>query len=249
MPSDNKLIAILALKVEPELHVIDQTFRFQQPEQSFHKRCYKFVTLLCLQQIKVLIWSLQAAVGSSPQQKRFFICIYSDPIMSKPDQIWQFYVHALQRVNRHAVIEVGSVFLLARRTNAGAVHELYVGVKPLQSGSKFFYLNIVDIECHQLIRNWLICVTCSLPVISKTFELHLPAAKTFVLTNNRNDLLQFKETRLDMHPKKTRVIGLLFMSALTTGSVELLVFIKDDKDKNEETFFVKVNYILEEDED
>ena len=40
-----------------------------------------------------------------------------------------------------------------------------------------------------------------------------------------------------------------FMPALTTGSVELLVFINDDEDKNEETFSVKVNYILEEDED
>jgi len=32
--------------------------------------------------------------------------------------------------------------------------------------------------------------------------------KTFILSNNRNDLLQFKETRLEMHPKETRVIGL-----------------------------------------
>lgn len=36
--ADNKLISILALKVEPEPHVIDQTFRFHQPEQSFLKK-------------------------------------------------------------------------------------------------------------------------------------------------------------------------------------------------------------------
>ena len=35
---DNKLVSILALKVEPEPHVIDQTFRFHQPEQSFLKK-------------------------------------------------------------------------------------------------------------------------------------------------------------------------------------------------------------------
>ena len=45
----------------------------------------------------------QAAVGSSPQQKKFFVCIYSDSYMSKPDQIWQFYVHALQRVDVNCV--------------------------------------------------------------------------------------------------------------------------------------------------
>jgi len=32
--------------------------------------------------------------------------------------------------------------------------------------------------------------------------------KTFLLANNRNDLLQFKESRLDMHAKETRIIGL-----------------------------------------
>lgn len=36
--ADGKLISILALKVEPEPHVIDQTFRFHQPEQSFLKK-------------------------------------------------------------------------------------------------------------------------------------------------------------------------------------------------------------------
>ena len=38
LTGDNKLIAILALRVEPEPHVIDQTFRFHQPEQSFLKK-------------------------------------------------------------------------------------------------------------------------------------------------------------------------------------------------------------------
>ena len=38
MTVDNKLISILALRVEPEPHVIDQTFRFHQPEQSFLKK-------------------------------------------------------------------------------------------------------------------------------------------------------------------------------------------------------------------
>ncbi len=34
---------------------------------------------------------------------------------------------------------------------ANAVQELHVGVRPVTSGSKFFYLNVVDIEYHQLV--------------------------------------------------------------------------------------------------
>ncbi|KAF6016808.1 NPHP4 [Bugula neritina] len=320
---DNKLIAILALKVEPEPHVIDQTFRFHQPEQSFLKKSirlppfqnmigglvdrsgYQQLVVKC-SDANVICESykrqtgepqdvfIKAAVGASPQQKKFFVCIYSDMFMSKPDQIWQFYVHALQRVDVGCVEgQTTRISLILRGTQssrlvrcftshpgqmqvlpneafmlaAGAVHELHVGVKPLQSGTKFLYLNVVDLECHQLVRNWLVCVTCSTPVISKTFELQLPAdggkgsnkrisftnpysqMKTFILSNNRNDLLQFKETRLEMHPKETRVIGLRFMPALNTGSAEILIFINDNEDKNEETFRVKVNYIAENEED
>ena len=54
---------------------------------------------------------------------------------------------------------------------------LFTAVRPLQSGTQFFYLNVVDVECHQLVRNWLVCVSCQPPVISKTFELQLPAGQ------------------------------------------------------------------------
>jgi len=39
------------------------------------------------------------------------------------------------------------------------------------------------------------------------------------------------------------------MPALNTGSAEILIFINDNEDKNEETFRVKVNYIAENEED
>lgn len=39
------------------------------------------------------------------------------------------------------------------------------------------------------------------------------------------------------------------MPALNVGSAEILIFINDEEDKNEETFSVKVNYMLEDDED
>ncbi len=34
---------------------------------------------------------------------------------------------------------------------ANALQELHVGVRPLTPGGKFLYLNVVDIEFHQLV--------------------------------------------------------------------------------------------------
>ena len=147
-------------------------------------------------------------------------------------------------------------FMLA----AGAVHELNVAVRPMQDGNKFFYLNVVDVEFHQLVRTWLICVSSRAPIISRAFELVLPVGggkgcskkisytnpypnkKNFVLHTNRDDLLQFKETSLSVEGGGTATIGLRFVPILKAGTAEILVFINDEDDKNEETFRVSAVY-------
>lgn len=57
---------------------------------------------------------------------------------------------------------------------AGTVHELSVTVRPLTKGTKFFFLNVVDVEYHQLVRSWLVCTTCRSPIVSRAFALVLP---------------------------------------------------------------------------
>lgn len=47
------------------------------------------------------------------------------------------------------------------------VLDLFVGVRPRRAGSRFLYLNLVDVECHQLLSSWLLCITCRQPLISK----------------------------------------------------------------------------------
>ena len=97
-------------------------------------------------------------------------------------------------------------------------------------------------------------------MISRAFELTLPIGggkgcskkitytnpyphkKTFVLRANREDLLQFKESRLDIEGGGTQTIGLRFVPVLVEGSAEILVFINDEEDKNEETFRVSATY-------
>lgn len=147
-------------------------------------------------------------------------------------------------------------FMLA----ASAVHEINIAIRPMREGNKFFYLNVVDIEYHQLIRNWLICVNCRAPMISRAFELKLPIGggkgcnkkitytnpyphkKVFVLYSNREDLVQFKDNRMEIEAGESYTIGLRFTPVTKAGNAELLVFINDEEDKTEETFQITACY-------
>ncbi|XP_045161165.2 nephrocystin-4-like isoform X2 [Mercenaria mercenaria] len=313
---DEKPLAILLLKVEPQPHVIDQTFRFHSPEQTFLKKSIRLPPLESLPGAPVGSGNVvhtvarcsdpniicdtkttqpgepqdvfvKVPLGASPQIKKFFMAVYLDPFMARPIQIWQFYVHALQRVDVSAVEGQTSRFsLLLRGTQAsrlvkcfsshpdemtlypteqfmlaaGAVHELNVAVRPMQEGNKFFYINVVDVEFHQLVRTWLICVSSRAPMISRAFELALPVGggkgcskkitytnpyphkKTFLLHSNREDLLQFKESTMEIEGGGTSTIGLRFVPIQQAGTAEILVFINDEEDKNEETFRVTAVY-------
>ncbi|XP_069120570.1 nephrocystin-4-like isoform X2 [Argopecten irradians] len=313
---DGKAVSILHVKVEPQPHIIDQTFRFYHPEQSFLKKSIRMPPFQSLpgapvggpglSQVFVRCSNshvicdskstqpgeptdvfLKVALGPSPQSKRFFVAMYFDPFMSRPVQIWQFYVHALQRVDVACVEGQTSRFdLLLRGTQAsrlvkcysshpnemqmypseqfmltaGAVHEMTVAVRPMKAGNKFFYINVVDVEYHQLIRSWLVCVSCRAPMVSRSFDVVLPMGggkgsskripytnpyphkKVFVLLNNREDLLQFRESRLEIEGGETQTIGLRFTPVTKAGSVEIMVFINDEDDKNEETFKIMVTY-------
>ncbi|XP_071109623.1 nephrocystin-4-like isoform X1 [Haliotis cracherodii] len=313
---DGKPIAVLHLKVEPQPHVVDQTFRFYHPEQAFLKKSVRLQDLHALpaNQIggsgvsKVFVRCsdtnvvcdsratqpgephdvfVKCPLGPSPQVKRFHMAVYIDPYLSRPTQVWQFFVHALQRVDVSCIDGQTSRFALILRgtqsnrlarcfsshpsemqlspddqflLTAGAVHELNVAVRPMKTGNRFYYLNVVDIEYHQLIRTWLICVNCKAPMVSRAFELSLPvgggkgcskrisytnpypAQKEFHLRCDRDDLLQFKETKLTINGGEQHVIGLRFNPVSQPGIAEIMVFINDEDDKNEETFRITANY-------
>ncbi|KAK3104423.1 hypothetical protein FSP39_001776 [Pinctada imbricata] len=313
---DEKAIAIMNLKVDPQPHVVDQTFRFYHPEQSFLKKSIRLPNPNSLpggqvgggqsrlyvrcSDPNVITESkpvpsgepmdvfFKVAVGGSPQIKRFFLSVYGDAFMSTPIQIWQFYVHALQRVDVTCIEGQTNRFnLLLRGTQAsrlvqchsshpremqlhpadqfvlaaGAVHELSVAVRPLKEGQKTLYLNVVDCEYHQLIRSWLICVTCQGPMITRAFDVNLPVGggkgstkkitytnpyphkRIFNLLSNREDLLQFKENSIEIEGGDTHTIGLKFVPIMKPGMAEIMVFINDEEDKNEETFKITAKYV------
>ncbi|KAM9217675.1 LOW QUALITY PROTEIN: nephrocystin-4 [Leptosomus discolor] len=315
--SGGKPIALLRVKVEPQPHVVDQTFRFYHPELTFLKKTIRLPPWHTLPGTPVgmpggepemfvrcsdpnIICEtknmgpgepqdifLKVAGGPSPQIKKFFVAIYTDAWLAAPVQIWQFYLHSLQRLDVSCTAgQLTRLSLLLRGTPAprrvraftshpqelevdpdgafllpaNGIQDLYIGVRPRRAGSRFIYLNLVDVESHQLVSSWLLCLSCRQPLISKAFEIALPAGggrgcnkritytnpypspRLYFLCTNRPDLLQFKEDSFEVAGGEVYTIGLRFAPSQGTGEEEILIHINDHEDKNEETFCVKVLY-------
>ena len=158
------------------------------------------------------------------------------------------------------VVMPNEKFMLA----AGAVQEISAGVRPQNPGYKHYYLNVVDVEMHQLIHSWYIYIHSKPPVISKAFELTIPVAtnvnsantskrvtytnpysteKVFIISTNRDDLLTFKETRIKFFANETKTLALKFLPNTKTGFIEILVFINNENDTNDETFAIRATYV------
>ncbi|XP_050009218.1 nephrocystin-4 isoform X1 [Alexandromys fortis] len=230
---------------------------------------------------------LKVASGPSPEIKDFFVIIYTDRWLAEPVQTWQVCLHSLQRVDVSCVAgQLTRLSLVLRGTQtvrkvkaftshpqelktdpAGVfmlpphgVQDLHVGVRPRRAGSRFVHLNLVDMDYHQLVASWLVCLSCRQPLISKAFEITMaagegkgaskritytnpyPSRRTYHLHSDRPDLLQFKENSFQVAGGETYTIGLRFMPSGSTGQEEILIYINDHEDKNEETFCVKVLY-------
>ncbi|XP_069893295.1 nephrocystin-4 isoform X1 [Dipodomys merriami] len=230
---------------------------------------------------------LKVASGPSPEIKDFFVLIYADPWLAVPVQTWQVCLHSLQRVDVACV--TGQLTRLSlvlrgmqtvRKVRAFTSHpqelktdpagvfvlpphgvqDLHVGVRPQRAGSRFMHLNLVDVDYHQLVASWLVCLSCRQPLITKAFEIMMAAGKgkgankritytnpyssgrTYHLHSSRPDLLQFKEDSFQVGGGETYTIGLRFAPSENLGQEEILIYINDHEDKNEETFCVKVIY-------
>ena len=64
----------------------------------------------------------------------------------------------------------GDSFLLA----ANAVHELSVRIKSTEVGRRYMYVNVVDVDYHQLVRTWMISYDCQRADVRKTIKVKVP---------------------------------------------------------------------------
>ncbi|KAK2851127.1 hypothetical protein Q5P01_007403 [Channa striata] len=311
---DGKPVAICQLNVEPTPHVVDQTFRLYHPELCFLKKAIRLppwnnptvedpdggthISVRCsdpniICQTRILMPGepqdvyLKVPGSPSPNIKMFFVMVFTDKWMAAPSQIWQIYVHFLERVDVSCVsgqrscqslvlrgkqavrkvkcfsshpqeikVDPEGVFVLP----PGVVQELQLKVQPWRAGSRFLYVNAVDVEHRRLVTAWLLCLNVHQPVLSKAFEVSVPvggrrgssrkitytnpytSTRTFLLRSDHPDLLQFKEDKFQIGGGETYTVGLRFASSQRPGSVEILVYVNNLEEKTEETFCVKVRY-------
>ncbi|XP_072887786.1 nephrocystin-4 [Hemitrygon akajei] len=140
------------------------------------------------------------------------------------------------------------------------VKDLHITIRPQMEGNRCIYLNVVDVDFRQLVASWLIFLICKQPAICKAFEISIPleegkgsnkrinytnpypTKRVYFLRTNRPDLLQFKEDSFEIEGGETYHIGLRFAPGWNSGEEEILIFINDQAEKNEETYCVKVTY-------
>ncbi|XP_051913301.1 nephrocystin-4 isoform X2 [Hippocampus zosterae] len=264
-------IAICQVIVEPSPHTVNQTFRLYHPQLSFLKKAIRLppwhtlsavggtdaethISVRCsdpnvICQTRMMEPGepqdvyLKVPGGPSPNIKMFFVMVFTDKWMTAPSQMWQVYVHFVERVDVSCVtgqrscqslvlrgrqaarkvkcfsshpqeIEVnpGGVFLLP----PAGVQELQLKVQPWRAGSRFLYVNAVDVDQRQLVTAWLLCLNVNRPVLSKAFEVCVPVSsgrgnskkitytnpytsgRTFLLHSDHPDLLQFKEEKFQV---------------------------------------------------
>ncbi|XP_056158185.1 nephrocystin-4 [Lampris incognitus] len=228
---DGKPLAICHVNVEPTPHVIDQSVRLYHPELCFLKKAIRLphfqhmtgepvgdpdartqISVRCsdpnvICQTKMLAPGepqdvyLKVPGSPSPHLKMFFVMVFIDKWQAAPAQIWQIYVHFLERVDVSCVTGQRTCQSLVLRGKQAmrkvkcfsshpqeiqvdpaevfalppaAVQELQLRVQPWRAGRRFFYVNAVDVEHQYLVTAWLLCLNVHRPVLSKAFEVCVP---------------------------------------------------------------------------
>lgn len=221
--------------------------------------------------------------GAAPEVTHFYVLLYTDRLLSRPVEVWQVYVHALRKVDMRALVgqtSVASVVVRGASSSrrvaafashpdelqvtpdsfvlvAGALTELLINFRPVTSGTKDVKVHLVDVETRQLVYALIVAAEAQGPLVTRTFEVELPAGsvankkisytnpyqafRTFSLRSNQSWLVQFTPTRLQMPGGATRPVGMTFDArAATVGIIDVLVFVNDEEDRTEECFRVRV---------
>jgi hypothetical protein len=133
------------------------------------------------------------------------VLVYDDPYMHRLLETWELVVHALQRVDVHALVGQTSLAKallrgephsshglvqcfssdgreLRLQPNApfalagGGLTEVSLALRPVQAGRKQYVVHAVDLSRRALLSSWLVCAVNRLPAVTKAFALTVPAA-------------------------------------------------------------------------
>jgi len=142
----------------------------------------------------------------------------------------------------------------------GALSEMRLLFRPVAAGKMDILLHVVDAETRELVQSMILATSSQAPIVSKTFEVEVVAGTTlnkkisytnpyqiprvFSVRSTHPWLLHIKPERLDLPGSAKRPVGLTFDGRASPASTEdVLIFINDEDDKNEECFRVRVRVL------
>ncbi|XP_064400169.1 nephrocystin-4-like isoform X2 [Halichondria panicea] len=198
---------------------------------------------LCIHSVQRVDHSLQ--VGQSSQVKLMLRGDHTDRRV------------ACYSCNQHAVrILTPTPFLLSSQS----LTEFPVTLHTLFPGTSTLLVSAVDVDNKMAIGQWLVVSESHLPSISRGFQISLPTGggelmrktisftnpypkkKSFHLSTNRPDVVQFDSILIKLHAQETVVLNLNFSPHHSRATVDVYIFINDNKDLTEECFLVKTIY-------
>nr|VZI29943.1 unnamed protein product [Spirometra erinaceieuropaei] len=159
---------------------------------------------------------------------------------------------------------VGESRTLSFLLNSTSVYELKVRVKPKAIGKRKYQINVVDQTSRAVFHSWILCVETKAPEVSRTYDVRIPVyarddstgtlnkrlsytnpypqAKTLQLESSRPDLVQIKDSQLDVGAGETAQICLKFNVLPSPTTTNCFVFLTDENEKIEDTFAINIEY-------
>ncbi|PFX29929.1 Nephrocystin-4 [Stylophora pistillata] len=220
---EERPIAILTLQVEPRPHVIDRTFRFYHAEQSFLKKTIRLPPWRSLPGAPVMDDNTQPQVHVRCSDVNTVCEARKMPSGEPQDVFFKIACGPSPSVKRLFVL----LFIIDMTALLGQSSRLSVILRGTQSSRL--------VQCFSSHPEELQRVSFTNPY---------PTKKTFHLKTNRPDMLQFKESIIEVGTGESHSIGLRFTPQQFPGKSEILIFINDSEDKNEETFSINAVYTL-----
>jgi Ca2+-binding EF-hand superfamily protein len=139
----------------------------------------------------------------------------------------------------------------------GAFNRAACRFKMRSSGQHKVHIHMVDMDTKELVCAWLVTVNTNLPVITKVYDVQLPVGCTcskklsftnqwdktrrYKLLSSDEEIMRPRNAEVDIDARALGYMRLFFNPIETVGTHEVLLFVNDEFDQNEESFLLKLH--------
>jgi len=137
----------------------------------------------------------------------------------------------------------------------GAFNRAAVRFKMRTAGQHKVHIHMVDLDTKELVCAWLVNVTSNLPVITKVYDVVLPCdcsvskklsfsnqwdkSRRYKLLSSDEGVMRPRQESVDIEARAVGYLRLFFHPIEEVGTHEVILFVNDEDDQNEEAFLLK----------